>query len=75
MKGISHPVATYQIIDVYDKIDKSRDLIHEDYGSLKLDIDLDAMSASERSQAMAILQRAVDRLSYAKETADPSIAN
>jgi len=73
VKGISHPVATYQIIDVYDKIDKSCDLIHEDYGSLKLDIDLEAMSASERSHAATVLQRVVDRLSDAKQTADPSI--
>ena len=34
VKGISHPVATYQVIDVYDNVGKSRDLIHEDYGTL-----------------------------------------
>jgi adenylate cyclase len=75
VKGISHSVATYQVTDVYENVANTRDLIHEVHGTLRLDIDLEAMSASERSQAMAILQRAVDRLSYAKETADPSIAN
>ena len=73
MKGISHPVATYQVIDVYDNVGKSRDLIHEDYGTLKLDIDLEAMSASERSHAVTVLQRAVDRLSDPKQAANPSI--
>ena len=52
---------------------RARDLIHEDYGTLKLDIDLEAMSASERSHAVTVLQRVVDRLSDAKQTADPSI--
>ena len=51
-KGISHPVATYQVIDTYDNLDKSRDLIHEDYGTLKLDVDLEAMSTEERSHAV-----------------------
>jgi adenylate cyclase len=73
VKGISHSVATYQVIDVYDNVVKTRDLIHEDYGILKLDIDLEAMSASERSHAVTVLQRAVDRLSYAKQAADTSI--
>jgi Adenylate and Guanylate cyclase catalytic domain len=74
VKGISHSVATYQVIDVYDNVGKSSgDLIHEDYGTLKLDIDLEAMFASERSHAATVLQRVVNRLSDAKQTADPSI--
>jgi class 3 adenylate cyclase len=71
VKGIAHPVATYQVIDLYDSLGKSRDLIHEDHGTLKLDIDLEAMSAGERNHAATVLQRALDRLSIAT-TADPS---
>ncbi len=63
VKGISRPVATYQVIDTYDNLGNGRDLIHEDYGTLKLDVDLDAMSANERSHAVTVLLRAVDRLS------------
>jgi hypothetical protein len=74
VKGISRSVATYQVIDVSDNVAKARDLIHEDYGTLKLDIDLAAMSVSERSHAVTVLQRAVDRLSDAKQTADRSIS-
>jgi hypothetical protein len=73
IKGIFHPVATYQVIDLYDDLGKSRDVIHEDYGTLKLDIDLEAMLPSERSHAVTVLQRAVDRLSGAKEAAAPLI--
>jgi adenylate cyclase len=71
VKGIAHPVATYQVIDLYDSLGKSHELIHEDHGTLKLDIDLEAMSAGERSHAATVLQRALDRLSIAT-TADPS---
>jgi hypothetical protein len=56
-----------------DSISKARDVIHEDYGTLKLDIDLEAMSASERSHAVTVLQRAVDRLSGPTQAANPSI--
>jgi PAS domain S-box-containing protein len=73
VKGISRPVATYQVIDAYDNLGKGHDLIHEDYGALKLDIDLGAMSASDRSRAVTILQRVVDRLSHADEAAAPVI--
>ncbi len=73
VKGISRPVATYQVVDLYDDLGGSRDLIHEDYGTLKLDIDLKAMSTEERSRAVTVLQRAVDRLSPVKKTAAPVI--
>jgi class 3 adenylate cyclase/HAMP domain-containing protein len=62
VKGISHPVATFQVVDVYENVAKTRDFIHEDYGTLKLDINLKAMSAGERNHAVTVLQRAVDRL-------------
>jgi class 3 adenylate cyclase/phosphoglycerate-specific signal transduction histidine kinase len=73
VKGISDPVAIYQVIDLHDNLGKSRDLIHEDYGTLKLDIDLEAMSTKERSHAVTVLQRAMDRLSRANEAAAPVI--
>jgi class 3 adenylate cyclase/phosphoglycerate-specific signal transduction histidine kinase len=70
-KGITHPVATYQVIDLYDNLRRSRDLIHEDHGTFKLDIDLEAMSGGERSHAATVLLRALDRLSIAT-TSGPS---
>jgi hypothetical protein len=73
VKGISHAAVTYQVIDLYDKLDKGRDLIHEESARLNLDIDMEAMSAKERSDAVTVLQRAVDRLSRTKEGVDPMI--
>src|SRR5499427_3430850 len=73
VKGISHSVATYQVIDVYENVASTRDLIHEDFGTLKLDINLKAMSAGERNHAVTVLQRAVDRLCDVEQTVDPSI--
>jgi len=73
VKGISHSVATYQVTDVYENVANTRDLIHEVHGTLRLDIDLEAMSASERNHAVTILRRAADRLCDVKQTVDPSI--
>jgi PAS domain S-box-containing protein len=73
VKGISHSVAIYQVIDTYDNLGKSHDLVHEDYETLKLDIDLEAMSAEERSRAATVLRRALDRLSQANEAAEPVV--
>src|SRR6516225_5922699 len=73
VKGIAHSVAMYQVIDVYENVRKNRDFIHEESARLKLDIDMEAMSVSERSDAVTVLRRAMDRLSRAKEAADPVI--
>jgi adenylate cyclase len=73
VKGISHPVATYQVVDTYENLGNGRDLIHEDYGTLKLDIDLKAMSKREQRHAVTVLQRVVDRLSSTIEAAAPAV--
>ena len=63
VKGIAYPVATYVAVDSYDNLDRERQLIREDYPNLKLNLDLDTMSLDERSEAAAVLRRALDRLS------------
>jgi len=63
VKGIAHPVSTYQVVDTYDNLGKHRQLIREDHPNLKLDLDLDAMSVDERSRAATVLKRVLDRLS------------
>jgi hypothetical protein len=50
-------------VDSYDNLDRERQLIREDHPNLKLNLDLDAMSLDERSEAAAVLRRALDRLS------------
>ena len=63
VKGIAYPVATYQVVDTYENLGAERGFIHEERPSLKLDLDLDAMSADDRSLAAAVLREALDRLS------------
>jgi class 3 adenylate cyclase/phosphoglycerate-specific signal transduction histidine kinase len=71
VKGIAHPVSTYQVVDTYEHLAAERGLIHEERPSLRLDLDLDAMSADDRSQAAAVLQDALDRLSALDRAATP----
>jgi class 3 adenylate cyclase/phosphoglycerate-specific signal transduction histidine kinase len=63
VKGIAYPVATYQVVDTYENLGKERLLIHEERPNLRLDLDLDAMSADDRDHAVAVLREALNRLS------------
>jgi class 3 adenylate cyclase/phosphoglycerate-specific signal transduction histidine kinase len=63
IKGFAYPVATYQVVDTYENVRAVRGFIHEEHPSLRLDLDLDAMSADDRNHAAAVLHKALDRLS------------
>jgi class 3 adenylate cyclase/HAMP domain-containing protein len=63
VKGIAYPVATYQVVDTYEKLGAERRFIHEEGTHLKLDLDLDAMSADDRGRVAAVLREALNRLS------------
>ena len=63
IKGIAYPVATYKVVDRYQNLGAERRFIHEERPSLRLDLDLDAMSADDRSHAVAVLREALNRLS------------
>lgn len=62
VKGIAYPVATYQVIDAYENLEEELNLIREDHPSLRLNIDMDALSANEISQIATILGRTLDRV-------------
>ena len=62
VKGIAYPVAIYQVIDLYENLGEDRHVIHEDHPRIRIDLDLDSMSAKERREAAAVLQRSLDRL-------------
>jgi class 3 adenylate cyclase len=62
VKGIAYPVAVYQVVDLFANLGEDRHIIHEDHPSIKINLDLDAMSAEERREAAAVLQRSLDRL-------------
>ncbi len=63
VKGFPYPVATYQVVDTHENVSAVRGFIHEERPSLKLDLDLDAMSADDRHHAAAVLRKALERLS------------
>jgi adenylate cyclase len=71
VKGIAYPVATYQVVDTYENLGAERGFIHEERPSLRLDLDLDAMSADDRSLAAAVLREALDRLSSLDRATTP----
>jgi class 3 adenylate cyclase/phosphoglycerate-specific signal transduction histidine kinase len=71
VKGIAYPVATYQVVDAYENLGTGRLFLHEERPNLRLDLNLDAMSASDRDDAAAVLREALNRLSALDQAATP----
>jgi hypothetical protein len=71
VKGIAYPVATYQVVDTYENLGTERLFIHEERPNLRLDLDLDAMSADDRGHAATVLREALDRLSALDRATTP----
>jgi class 3 adenylate cyclase len=59
VKGISHPIATYQVIDARENLGKEQHRFHEDHPVMKIDLDFDAMTSDDRRRAVELLQRAL----------------
>ena len=71
VKGIAYPVAIYQVVDAYENLGTERLFMHEERPNLRLDLDLDAMSASDRNHAAAVLREALNRLSALDQASTP----
>jgi class 3 adenylate cyclase/phosphoglycerate-specific signal transduction histidine kinase len=71
VKGIASAVATYQVIDTYENLGTERLFIHEERPNLRLDLDLNAMSADDRGHAAAVLREALNRLSALDRATTP----
>ncbi len=69
VKGIAYPVATYWVVDSYENLGKERRHFCEEHPNVKVDLDFDAMTTDDRSQATNILRRALDLLSSIDEPA------
>jgi hypothetical protein len=72
VKGIAYPVATYQVVDSYENLDRERRHFCEDHPNVKVDLNIDAMTADDRSQATKILRRALDLLSGSDDLPRPA---
>jgi class 3 adenylate cyclase/HAMP domain-containing protein len=62
VKGIGRPVATYRVVDTLESLGQLGAMVREDHPNLRLDMNLAAMSASEREKAETTLRQALDRL-------------
>jgi class 3 adenylate cyclase len=71
VKGIAYPVATYQVVDAYESLGIDRLFIHEERPNLRLDLNLDAMSADDRGHAATVLREALNRLSALDQASAP----
>jgi class 3 adenylate cyclase/HAMP domain-containing protein len=71
VKGIAYPVATYQVVDAYENLGIDRLFIHEERPNLRLDLNLDAMSAGDRGHAATVLREALNRLSALDQASTP----
>jgi class 3 adenylate cyclase/phosphoglycerate-specific signal transduction histidine kinase len=64
-KGISRPVATYHVVDTYERLGRQSDFMHAQQPNLHLEMNTGTMSDSEREEAEATLRQALERLSEA----------
>ena len=62
VKGISRPVATYRVVDTFDKLGRHSDVVREEHPNLRLDMNPAAMSDEERNEAKAALRQALGQL-------------
>jgi class 3 adenylate cyclase len=63
VKGIAYPVATYSVMDSYENLGQQRRRIREELANVKLELDLERMTAEERGQAAALLRQALELVS------------
>jgi len=71
VKGIAYPVAIYQVVDAYENLGTERLFMHEERPNLRLDLNLDAMSASDRDHAATVLREALNRLCALDQASTP----
>jgi hypothetical protein len=69
VKGISRPVATYRMVNLYENLEDKNQTIRAKLPHFQLDVDVTLMTAQEQRQAAAVLLDAAERLSNAKAKA------
>jgi class 3 adenylate cyclase/HAMP domain-containing protein len=62
LKGISHPIEAYRVIDSYKNLQRERDAVHEEFPNFNLDINIEDLSPDERGRAVAALTHALEKL-------------
>ncbi len=62
VKGISRPVATYRVVDTFERLGRHSDVVREEHPNLRLDMNPAAMSDEERNEAETALRQALGQL-------------
>ena len=63
VKGISHPVTTHRVIDLYENLGEGKQPIRAKMPHVRLEVDVNLMSAKEKREAATMLSEAAERLS------------
>jgi class 3 adenylate cyclase len=58
VKGIAYPVATYRVVDTFEGLDRQRRSFRAEHPAVKVELDLDAMTADDRERALETLRQA-----------------
>jgi class 3 adenylate cyclase/PAS domain-containing protein len=66
VKGITYPVATYQVIDTHERLGNRQRRFLKSQRNLSLDLDIDSMTPEDRSRAIKILREGLDLLADEK---------
>jgi class 3 adenylate cyclase len=62
LKGIPHPIDTYQVVDTYENLGREHEVIQDEFPNYNLTINLEELSPNQRSRAVASLSRALGKL-------------
>jgi class 3 adenylate cyclase/HAMP domain-containing protein len=63
VKGISHPVTTHRVIDLYENLGEGKQPIRAKMPHVRLEVDVNLMTAKEKREAATMLSEAAERLS------------
>ena len=71
VKGIAYPVATYRVVDSYEDLGRQRRHFREVQPNAVVDLNLEAMTTSDRRHTATVLQRALSLLSNGDDAIRP----
>ncbi|MFT5114638.1 MAG: adenylate cyclase [Parasphingorhabdus sp.] len=62
VKGITHPVRTFQVVDLYENLTETNQAIHSKTKHLQIDVDLQSMTRAEQREAAKTLLAAASQI-------------
>jgi class 3 adenylate cyclase/CHASE3 domain sensor protein/putative methionine-R-sulfoxide reductase with GAF domain len=62
VKGFAHPIRTYRVLDIYDETPRAGQVMHHHKEGLRIDVDLEKLSAQDREDAIQAVEGILDKL-------------